>query len=568
MSDTYQITAALANELAAHGLREVCLSPGGRSTPLAITFARHPDIRHWIHHDERSAAFFALGIAKESGRPVAVVTTSGTAAAELYPAVIEASYGHTGLILLTADRPPELRGTGANQTIDQVNLYGGAVKWFHDAPLPAATTVARTQALAARAWASASMAPPGPAHINLPFAEPLVPTREMPHLGPRDPAASWGATATNPNEESLRELGGALEGKRGLILAGPANDATLPGALTDLARALAWPILADPLSGLRTGSHDLSQVQATGDALARAGYLEQAAPEAVLRFGAVPASKAINSWVSSNPQVTHAVVNTLGAPDPSGTAGLVLAADPAPTATSLAKLITAAAPEGWMASWAKAETAARTALDEMTSTGDSELAVVRSVLDALPSPAKLWVAASMPIRYLDLLQPTSPTNLDVYSNRGASGIDGFISSGLGTAAVAATPVYLLAGDLSLVHDLTALAAASRYGLDVTIIAINNNGGAIFHMLPQASLPEFEEIFAAPHGLDFEKAADLFGVRYDRPESASQLGEMVAQVPDGPRLIEIRTERDTAAAELEKLESRVGAALSVSGLLAG
>ena len=560
MADNYEITAALVNELAAHGLRNVCLSPGGRSTPLALTFARHPDIRHWTHHDERSAGFFALGIAKETDRPVAVITTSGTAAAELHPAVIEASYGQTGLLLLTADRPPDLRGTGANQTIDQVELYGTSVKWFHDAPLPTTTTIARTRALAARAWTSASTTPAGPVHINLPFAEPLTPTLEMPELGLRNPTTSWTTTATNPDEESLRQLAASLEGKRGVILAGPSHDDSLPGAVVDLARALGWPVLGDPLSGLRTGSHDLSQVFATGDAMARAGFLERAAPEAVLRLGAVPTSKAISSWVSAYPDMTHAVVNVLGAPDPSGTAGLVMAAEPAPTATGLAKLITSRTPDHWLALWAEAEAAARQILEELTATGESELSAVRSVLESLPNPAKLWVAASMPIRYLDLLLPTGPADLEVFSNRGASGIDGFISSGLGSAAVAASPVYLLSGDLSLLHDLTALATASRYDLDVTIIVINNDGGAIFHMLPQASLPEFEEVFAAPHGLDFGRAASLFNIRYHQPKTTDQLAELVSQIPTGPRLIEVRTERQEAAEAIAEVEARLTEAL--------
>ena len=561
MPTTYEVTAAFTNELAAHGLREVCLSPGGRSTPLALTFARHPGIRHWTHHDERSAAFFALGIAKETGRPVAVVTTSGTAAAELYPAVIEANYGQTGLLLLTADRPPDLRGTGANQTIDQVQLYGSSVKWFHDAPLPDATTLARTQAMAARAWTSAVTPPPGPVHINLPFAEPLTPTGDLPGLRLTDAAASWTTTASNPDEESLRGLAAAFEDKRGVILAGPSNDRALAPAVTDLARALGWPVLADPLSGLRTRGHDLSQVLATGDAMARAGFLERAAPEAVLRFGSVPTSKAINSWLGSNPQMTHAVINLLGAPDPSGTAGIVMAADPGRTATGLAKLVTRGAPEGWLTRWVKAEATARRVLDEATADGFSELAIVAAVLGSLPRPARLWVAASMPIRYLDLLLPTTPTSLDLYSNRGASGIDGFISSGLGTAAVAANPVYLLAGDLSLLYDLTALATAGRYKLDATIVVINNDGGAIFHMLPQAALPEVEEIFAAPHGLEFEKAASLFDIRYHRLESTTELADLVSQTPDGPRLIEVRTRRDAAPQAIEEVVGRLKAALA-------
>ena len=559
MADTYEMLAAFADELAAHGLRHVCISPGSRSTPLALTFARHPEIEHWVHHDERSSAFFALGIAKTTGTATAVITTSGTAAAELHPAVVEARFGRVPLLALTADRPPSLRGTGANQTIDQVELYGTSAKWFHDAPLAAVTEPARARALAARAWGEAMTAPVGPIHINFPFDEPLMPPLELAGQPAGGRTTTWTAPSQRPDEASLRNLAGVVEAARGMLLVGPLSDPSFATAITDLARASGFPILADPLSGLRSGGHDLDHVIAHYDALARAGFLESNPPEAVIRFGAIPTSKAINTWLAAHPAASYVVVDTTGWPDPGGTARTVLTADPAQTAGELAKLITRPAPAGWIGDWREADALAADALSSPME-AFTELDAVATMLDALPIPATLWVSSSMPIRQVDLLQRRSPGGLRILANRGASGIDGFLSSGIGSAVSQVNPTYLVAGDLSTLHDLTALGWAGRHQTDVTIVVVNNDGGGIFHLLPQAPLPEFEELYGTPHGLDFALAARLFGIGYTLATSRGELAAAVTRPPGGPHLIEVRFERSAGAAAFRAAIERVRNAL--------
>jgi 2-succinyl-5-enolpyruvyl-6-hydroxy-3-cyclohexene-1-carboxylate synthase len=561
--ETYEAMAALADELAAHGLRHVCISPGSRSTPLALTFARHPGVHHYVHHDERSAAFFALGIAKTTGRPAAVITTSGTAAAELLPAVVEARFGRVPLLLLTADRPPHLRGTGANQTIDQVNLFGTNVKWFLDAPLAAAGDTPQMRGVAARAWGEAMTAPGGPVHINVPLDEPLTPTGPI-GFGTSDRTTSWAAPAAVPEERSIRELADRAAGREGVLLAGPALEAAAAPALADLAGATGFPVLADPLSGLRRGTHDRSQVIAHYDALIQAGFLDRAAPSVALRFGAAPVSKATGEWLAAHPEVDYAIIDTTGWPDPGGTAGTVLTAEPTLAARELAKLTSAAPAAGWLERWKEADATAAVALAE-ESDGFSELMAVSTVLNALPDRATLWAASSMPIRQIDLLMPSAGDGLRVLANRGASGIDGFVSSGIGSAVTSGEPTYLLAGDLSLLHDLTALGYAGRHGVDITMVVINNDGGGIFHLLPQTALPEFEELFGTPHGTDFEAAASLFGIPYLRPTSNSELASAVHNPPRGPLLVEVRFERNAGAGTYRDAIKRVEQAISRPGL---
>ncbi len=558
MAETYEMMAAFADELATLGLRHVCISPGSRSTPLAVTFARHPDIEHSIHHDERSSAFFALGIAKTTGVPVAVVTTSGTAAAELLPAVVEARFGRVPLLALTADRPLALRGTGANQTIDQFELYGSNAKWFQDAPQAAVTDRAGTRTMAARAWGEAITAPAGPVHINFPFDEPLMPPADWPAMARTEQAATpIAALPVEADRASLAELADVMSAKRGVLIVGPLADPSFAPAIVDLARASGFPILADPLSGLRTGAHD--QVIAHYDALAQAGFLDRHRPEVAIRFGAIPTSKATNTWLADNPRAAYWVIDLTGWPDPGGTAQTVLTADPAHTAAELATLVTRPAPAGWHEAWRQADVMAADALSG-PSNDFTELDAIRTILESLPDPATLWVSSSMPIRQVDLLLGRSPRHVRLLANRGASGIDGFLSSGIGSAVAGVTPTYLVAGDLSTLHDLTALGWAGRHNVDVTIVVVNNNGGGIFHLLPQAPLPEFEELFGTPHGLDFSLAARLFGLDHTLATNAAELAAAVGRPPHGPRLVEMQFERSAGAAAFRGAVEQVRAAL--------
>ncbi len=477
--------------------------------------------------------------------PVAIITTSGTAAVELHPALVEARFGRVPLLALTADRPPWLRGTGANQTIDQVNLYGTNVKWFEDAPLAAVTDEPRTRAMAARAWAEALTVPAGPVHVNFPFDEPLMPPADLPAPGESTRTTTWTPPSHVPGEASLRSLAELVEGRRGILVAGPVSSHGFQPAITDLARAAGLPILADPLSGVRAGPHDLSQVVAHHDALAQAGFFDREPPEVAVRFGAVPTSKALNSWLASHRSRPYAVVDVTGWRDPGGTAQAILTADPAVAAGELAKIITRPAPAEWRRAWLEADAAASAALAE-PQPGFTELDAIGAVLRAVPDPATVWVGSSMPIRQVDLLMDRSPKRLRLLANRGASGIDGFLSSGIGSAVAGTEPTYVVAGDLSTLHDLTALGWAGRHRADVTIVVINNDGGGIFHLLPQASLPEFEELFGTPHGLDFKAAADLFGLGYTRAADSAALTAAVSATPAGPRLVEVRFERSAGA----------------------
>ncbi|NNC91192.1 MAG: 2-succinyl-5-enolpyruvyl-6-hydroxy-3-cyclohexene-1-carboxylic-acid synthase [Acidimicrobiia bacterium] len=560
MAETYEVTMAFADELAAHGMQHVCISPGSRSTPLALAFARHPDIQHSIHHDERSSAFFALGIAKTTRLPVAIITTSGTAAAELHPAIVEARFGRVPLLALTADRPPDLRGTGANQTIDQINLFGTSAKWFQDAPLAAITDAPHARAMAARAWAEALTAPCGPVHINFPFEEPLIPGEMPADIAAMGPARTWAAPGHIPDEAAIRSLSDLVATKRGILLAGPQSDPTAVGSIIDLARATGLPILADPLSGLRTGSHDSDHVVAHYDALAQAGFLDECSPEAAIRFGALPISKTLNSWLAAHPEVAYAVVDDTGWPDPGGTARTVLQASPAAVAGNLAKLVTEPTDEAWLGAWRRADDTAAQALrapfDEF-----SELDAIATLLETVPDPATIWVASSMPVRQVDLLLGRSGRRLRLFANRGASGIDGFLSAGIGSAAVDDGPTFLVAGDLSALYDLTALGWAGRHQVDITIVVINNDGGGIFHLLAQAPLPEFEELFGTPHGLDFAAAASLFGLRYTRAHDRADLAAALSQPPTGPQLVEVQFERSASAAAYRSAVDRVVRALA-------
>ncbi|MGH9051432.1 MAG: 2-succinyl-5-enolpyruvyl-6-hydroxy-3-cyclohexene-1-carboxylic-acid synthase [Acidimicrobiia bacterium] len=544
---TYALIVPFVEALAGLGLRHVSITPGSRNTPLSLAFAAHPGIEDWSHHDERSSAFFALGIAKATGTPAAAVCTSGTAAAGFLPAAIEARHARVPLLLLTADRPPELRDVGAPQAIDQIELYGKAVKWAHEVATPEATPelLRYMVALAGRAWAGALDTPAGPVHLNFPFRDPLVPeVEELPEL-PRPPRPRYVPGRLQPEERQLAEVGGMLEGRPALLVCGPVEDPQFPVAAASLAGAGGFPTLADPLSGLRAGGHDLSLVLAHGDPLARAGLLERHPPELVVRFGAPPTSKAVNQWLAAHPEIPQLVVDPAGWRDPGATAQLMLRSDPTLAAQGLAKAISTTAPREWTSAWVEADRVAGGVLREAVESAGfpSEPGVVAALAEALPAGAKLCVASSMPIRDVDAFFPTVPRPLRFLANRGANGIDGFVSTGLGVAVSDPAPTYLLAGDLSLLHDLTALGVAGRHQVPVTILVINNDGGGVFNFLPQAGFPDyFERHFGTPHGLGFARAADLFGIDYLLTDDAGVLREALAELPNRPRLIEVRTDR--------------------------
>jgi len=540
----------LVDEWARAGVHEASLAPGSRSAPLALALAADDRIRVHVHLDERSAAFFALGTAKASGSPAVVLCTSGTAAANFHPAVLEASHSRTPLIVCTADRPPELRDTGAGQTVDQLDLYGRAVRWFCEVGVPEEHpgATASWRSTAARAVAESVGPPAGPVHLNLAFREPLVPTGAPPVDAPgRADGRPW-TTVTRPtrvpDEATLTRVAEAVRARpRGLVVAGWGSDASAE-AVDRVAGAAGWPVLADPISGLRRGRNAVS----TYEALLRIpAFAEQHRPDLVLRLGAAPTSKPLTAWLG--PEVPQLLVDPDGAwLDPGRGVAERLAVDPEPLLAALADALAPGAERdaGWLHSWQDAERAARAALDELLDGWETlfEGRVARDTVDALPDGTTLVVASSMPVRDVEAFaRPRAGVRF--LANRGVNGIDGFVSTVLGAAAVSAGPTVALVGDLCLLHDANGLLGAAGRGVDATFVVLDNDGGGIFSFLPQAEQPEhFELLFGTPHGVDLAALASMHGLPADRVEKA---GEVVPAVEaainaGGVRFVIVPTER--------------------------
>lgn len=531
-------------ELARAGLRAVVIAPGSRSTPLTLAFAAEARIRVYSLLDERSAAFFALGLALAGDEPVALVCTSGTATANFFPAIVEASQSNVPLLVLTADRPPELRHSGANQTIDQIKLYGDHVRWFVDVALPEADPPARAvralRTLAARALAVAagSPTPPGPVHLNFPFRKPLEPAA-VPAEAPDTPALSVPPAGTHisrgvvsPTEAQLDRLAAACQkAGRGLIVCGPrCPGGDFPAAVARLARITGFPLLADALSGVRFGPHlgpegGPPHVLAGYDTFLPAAMAgDWPRPDLVLRFGAMPTSKVLGDYLEGLAAgCLQIAVDRYGVwADAGHNLSEFVWADPASTCRGVADRLQAVASpaawpgEAWASLWQRAETESWAAIETARAGSFFEGAVLPEVVDLLPAGALLYVASSLPVRHLDQFVPPRPLPLRVFANRGASGIDGTVSSALGAAAASGSPLALVTGDLAFYHDLNGLLALRRCGVKATIVLINNDGGGIFHRLPVARFdPPFTDLFLTPHGLDFEPAVRMFGAGYER-----------------------------------------------------
>lgn len=513
------------NALAQGGLAAVCIAPGSRSTPLTLAFAAHPDIQVYLHLDERSAAFFALGMAQATAKPVALVCTSGTAAANFFPALIEANMSAIPLLLLTSDRPHELRHSGANQTIDQVKLYGDHVLWAVDMPIPQidAPEVAwrSWHTLAARALAVADGLVKGPVHLNFPFRKPLEPVDgAWPSLigeFPLPPVVI-NRGRVHPTPEQISQFATLIQQHpRGLIVCGPGCPGEpFPLAVRALAQAIGYPLLADPLSGLRFG---VPESVGGYDGLLMKGKPDWPEPEVIIRFGQVPTSKWLNEYLDRiNP--THRIhirENGVWADDSQRTTWFwqaheaavcqaiaqLLGRVPVPE-TSLTLPVQAAERRYWQR--------VTTALGQTWFDG----AAAAEVVAAMPEGGNLFIGNSLPVRHLDQFGRPTVRPFQVFGNRGASGIDGNVSTALGIAAAQPNiPLVAVLGDITFYHDLNGLLAVKQHQLNnVTFIVLNNNGGGIFRRLPIARLdPPFTELFLTPHGLTFAAAAEMYGLQY-------------------------------------------------------
>jgi 2-succinyl-5-enolpyruvyl-6-hydroxy-3-cyclohexene-1-carboxylate synthase len=544
MTDTYVGLTAFVDELARCGLREACTSPGSRSTPLVLSLAREPRIRATSHLDERSAGFFALGIAKASGVPAALACTSGTAAANYAPAVIEAHEARVPLLVLTADRPPELRSLGAGQTIDQVKLYGSAAKWYLEVDDHPATPerLRWLRQLACRAFWTAVGGRPGPVHLNFALREPLVPDGPLPEddsgrAGGR-PWVTRPRTAGDPPRAVVDGLRAELDARpQAVIVAGRAErDPALGPALAAFAERAAIPLLADPLSGARRGPAAIAHY----DALLRAWSPE---PQLVLRVGDLPTSKPLRTWLHGMDEALQIAFDPENAwQDPGGAVATILGTDPRAT---LDAIEFKKRDRAWLERWHRADRAAAGAIARaLTPAGLNEPRVAAELGSALPAEATLVVASSMPVRDVETFFPAREHPPRVLSNRGANGIDGTVSTAFGVATVADGPVVLLIGDIALIHDLGGLIQASRRKL--TIVLLHNDGGGIFNFLPVSGEGEdFVEHVATPHGLDFAHAAALFGCDYtvagDVEQFRSALGAALAS--ERTSIVVVNTDRE-------------------------
>lgn len=553
---TYDANAAFArclvDEWSRGGVTDAVVSPGSRSSPLALALAEHGRIEVHVHLDERSAGFFALGLAKATGRPAVTLCTSGTAAANFHPAVLESFYGRVPLIVCTADRPPELREVGEAQTVDQARLYGTGARWYFEPEAPRGNGVGPGEPgvwrwLAARALAEATGPPAGPVHLNLPFREPLIPTTDARPpfgLGGRPGDRPWvhrSRSVRLAEPESATDLARRIsQVERGVVVAGW-GAGVRPATLERLARASGWPILADAVSGLRTGPWAVS----TYDALARIDAVrERLRPQMVLRVGAPLTSKQAMAWLSQVPTVMIDPQRSWS--DPPRAADLALDVEPDPLLDFVAGLLRSA-DSSWLSAWARAEKIAREVIDGVLDAWPQpfEGRVARDLLACLPGDAALVVASSMPVRDLETFGAPRQ-GVAVLANRGVNGIDGFVSTALGVAASRLWPVTVaLLGDLCLLHDANGLLGAQRRGLDAVLVVVDNNGGGIFSFLPQAGLPaHFERLFGTPQDLDITALGRLHDIAVTDVERAGELVPAVEEAVAAGRvqIVRVRTGR--------------------------
>ncbi len=554
---SFACAAALVDALVAGGVRHACVSPGSRSTPLALAIARDGRLTAHVHLDERSAAFFALGLAKATGDPVALACTSGTAAAEYFPAVVEASQARTPLVILTADRPPRLRGTGANQTIDQVDLYGRYARAYLEPPVPGDAGDAEAwRDTGARALESARALPPGPVHVNCCFDEPVVPSNGAAAGAPVRAPAAPGAGPDRGNSEEARSAVDAFvetyAGRPGVITVGglPAPQ-TL--SLLGLGRVLGWPVLAEPTSGLRLDASDAGRALAAGlFVIGDAGWLEPHRPEVVLQAGAAPTTRATQALVAGTEALLVLDRDHLD-PDPGHRARQRILVDPelfAATAWEAYAGTPPQQPDGWQEEWRAADLLARATVDRLLDTFDEpfEGRVARDLGSFLPNGATLFVGSSSPIRDLDAyLAPRRPPRLwnpgdllRVIANRGASGIDGAVATALGVAAGGGRPTYALLGELTFLVDAGSLLWSARRGHDAVFVVLANGGGQIFAQLEQGRLPELEELFLTPHPVEVAALCAATGTPHQQVRRAAELAPALARAAreGGVQVVEV------------------------------
>ncbi|MFZ9716503.1 MAG: 2-succinyl-5-enolpyruvyl-6-hydroxy-3-cyclohexene-1-carboxylic-acid synthase [Ilumatobacteraceae bacterium] len=558
---TATFCATLVDEWLQCGVRHAVVSPGSRSTPIALEIANRQEIEMHIFHDERSAAFAALGIAKASGIPAILVCSSGTAAVEFHPAVVEAHHSEVPILICTADRPAELQGVGAPQTIDQQNLYGVSVRKFVNAEVADESESHTWRKIARDLFATSLGKVRGPVHLNLRFREPLMGVATS--LPPRNERSAMIADKVDlPSARSLRKLKKALNFKNGVIIAGPENYQV--ESVLHLAQTLSWPVLADPRSGARVPS---KFVVAAADSILRdEDIAKKLQPQVVLRFGTLPASKVVNSWLASSgaKQIVITTTPTLADPDQLCALHIVGEID-----ELCAELVSARTNEqnkrddfSWLDLWDTAESSAQKSINAALADepGLSEPGVARALYGLLPEASNLVVSSSMPIRDVEWFAAPR-TGLRVHANRGANGIDGVVSTAVGIALATRQPTTLLIGDIALLHDVNGLIGLVSREIDLRIVVIDNNGGGIFSFLPQAQnleLTKFEKIFGTPHGVNLKMVAQAHQINTHEVANMSDFAEVLSQ--RGPWLARVVTDRQENVKVHERINQMVASNL--------
>ncbi|MBA3359526.1 MAG: 2-succinyl-5-enolpyruvyl-6-hydroxy-3-cyclohexene-1-carboxylic-acid synthase [Thermoleophilaceae bacterium] len=571
INPTYAPIQALVDELVRCGMRHAVTSPGSRNAPLALTLASRSELDCVSVIDERAAGFMALGMAKSSGRPVSVTCTSGTAAANLAPAVHEAWQARVALIVLTADRPPELREVGAGQAIDQVHLYGSAAAWFvevgnHET---GRRTAEHFRALGCRAFWTAAGGRPGPVHLNFSLRDPLDPAvadMDVAEWAGRDGGLPWTHMREHPpapDANDVQRLAARMaEAPRGVIVCGPVGG-EVAEPVARLAEQSGWPVLAEPASGVRCGEHDRSHVVAGYDVLLRdESFASSHAPDLVLRLGDTPTSKPLRVWLAAVPQV---VLDPHGAwHEPTRMAELMLHAEPASACDALATALEMRAgppPGPWLEEWRLADALVAPALAQAPEPSEPRAYVAAA--PALEPKTLVWTASSMPVRDVEAFWPAGQKRTRFLANRGANGIDGTIASAAGASRATGAPTLVLIGELALLHDIGGLLAARRAGIALTVLCVDNGGGGIFDFLPVADSADssaYENHVATPSGLDLEALSALAAMAY-RPVSTD--AEIRAAVEAGPGLIHVRTDRAANVGVHREIAERVATGLAGS-----
>lgn len=578
MIDTTNINilwgSLIVEELLRNGVDYFCVSPGSRSTPLTAAVAQNKQANHIICFDERGAAFHALGYARATGKPAALICTSGTAATNYLPAVVEASVEGLPMIILTADRPPELRQTAANQTINQTNLYGNYTRWFMDLPCPD-ENIAPQMVLTTvgQAVYRSRRQPGGPVHVNCMFREPLAPEPQPVSTAYWQGIADWmdnsgpytkySISQMHPDEAAITSLAEMLnKTRRGFLLVGRLNDRTVRDAVAKFAKTINWPVFPDITSGLRLGRSILQVIHYFDQLLLSTEEWHELKPETVLHIGGTLVSKRLLQFLEHNTPENYILVQRNPfRQDPNHQVSRRIEVEIPRFCHAIIPHLKGSGNQAWLEKFKQKSMRVDERIDSFLSTGEevNEIAVARQVSRMIPENHALYLASSMPVRDMDMYGAANGPAVAVASNRGASGIDGTVASAIGYAVGAKKPLTLLIGDLAMIHDLNSLSQLSAINLPVIIIVLNNHGGAIFSFLPVAEFSEiFEEYFGTPHQFTFRQGAEMFGLNYANPLTIADFMDVYGKALKSGKstLIEIDTNREENLNLHNRLQSEI------------